>query len=137
MSKSIIAVPSKAPGGMAATMDSHFGHCAMYTVVTIEDGLVKEVAQLPNCPHQEGGCMAPVQYLAEKGITAIISGGMGMRPFMGFQQAGISVWLGSNHPTVGSAVDSLLHGKLQPFSMEYTCGGSKNPGSHACGSHSA
>ena len=137
MNKLIVAVPSKTPGGMDAAVDSHFGHCAMYVLVTVEDGLVTAIELLPNFPHQEGGCLAPVQYLADKGISAIISGGMGMRPFMGFQQAGIQVWLGSNHPTVGEAVNALLHGKLQPFSLEYTCGGSQNPGHHSCGGHSA
>ena len=80
MSKTVLAIPSELPGGMDAGMGMHFGHCDIYTIVEIENGAIKAQNTLPSIPHQQGGCMAPVQYLAEHGVTAMLAGGMGMRP---------------------------------------------------------
>jgi len=118
-----IAVPTAEPGGMEAAIDAHFGHCAMYTLVDVEDGKVKEVQTVPSCPHAQGGCMAPVQYLADNEVKALISGGMGMRPLMGFNQVGIEVFHGSGAPTVKQAVDAFLLNSLPIFTQEQTCGG--------------
>ena len=103
MSTSTLAIPSALPGGLEAGMGMHFGHCDIYTIVQIEDG--------------------PVQHLASHGVTALLAGGMGMRPLMGFQQAGVSVYYAGNYPTVGLAVQAFLDGKLPAFSTEFTCGG--------------
>ena len=59
-----LAIPSALPGGLEAGMGMHFGHCDIYTIVQIENGAIKEVGTLPNVPHQQGGCLAPVQHLA-------------------------------------------------------------------------
>ncbi len=118
-----IAIPTAEPGGMDANIDAHFGHCAMYTLVDVEDGAVKEVSTVPSCPHVQGGCMAPVNYLHENNVQALISGGMGMRPLMGFNQVGIQVYHGSGAPTVKAAVEAFLHDSLPVFTVDQTCGG--------------
>jgi predicted Fe-Mo cluster-binding NifX family protein len=84
---------------------------------------VTEVATLPNVPHQQGGCMAPVNHLAQNGVKVLIAGGMGMRPLMGFNQVGIEVFYGNGVQTVGEAVTAFLAGQLPKFSNENTCGG--------------
>ncbi|MEJ2641368.1 MAG: NifB/NifX family molybdenum-iron cluster-binding protein [Desulfosarcinaceae bacterium] len=76
--KGLIAIPSTNPGGQQAPLGAHFGHCDLYTLVQIEDNAVKKIEVIPNVPHQQGGCMAPVQYLAEKGVKILIAGGMGL-----------------------------------------------------------
>ena len=119
----LLAVPSAMPGGLDAQMGMHFGHCDIYTLVEIEDNVVKSVTTLENVPHQQGGCMALVQHLASHGVKKLLAGGMGMRPLMGFQQVGVQVFFAGNHLTVGSAVNAFIAGQLQPFSMEFTCGG--------------
>lgn len=124
MSKTIIAIPSSHPGGLEAEMGAHFGHCDLYTLVIVEDGQISEVRTLPNVPHQQGGCMAPVNHLAQHAVTTLIAGGMGMRPLMGFNQVGIQVFYGGGAPSVGVAVRAYLRGQLQEFTAEYTCGGS-------------
>ena len=128
MSTSTLAIPSALPGGLEAGMGMHFGHCDIYTIVQIEDGAIKSVGTLPNVPHQQGGCLAPVQHLASHGVTALLAGGMGMRPLMGFQQAGVSVYYAGNYPTVGLAVQAFLDGKLPAFSTDFTCGGGNHSG---------
>ena len=119
----LLAIPSMAPGGLDASVSAHFGHCDLYTLVKIAEGQVQEIAILPNVPHQQGGCMAPVNHLAQNGVQVLIAGGMGMRPLMGFNQVGISVLYGGGVQTVGEAVDAFLKGNLQQFTSDFTCGG--------------
>ena len=123
MNTFLLAVPSEAPGGLEAQTAQHFGHCELYTLVEIENNTVKNVSTLPNVPHQQGGCMAPVQYLADHGVKKLLAGGMGMRPLMGFKQVGVEVFYVGKGETVGAAVQAFLDGRLQPFSTEFTCGG--------------
>ena len=123
MNQARIAIPSSYPGGLDAGIAAHFGHCDLYTLVDIHEGQVAKVATLPAIPHEQGGCLAPVKHLAGQGVTALIAGGMGMRPLAGFTEAGIAVYRGSGLPSVQAAVKALLDGQLQRFSREQTCGG--------------
>jgi predicted Fe-Mo cluster-binding NifX family protein len=119
----IVAIPSSNPGGLDAMLGAHFGHCDLYTLVTIKDKTIQSVNVIPNVPHAQGGCMAPVQYLADNGTQALIAGGMGFRPLMGFNQVGISVYFGGDAQNVGEAVNAFIEDKLPQFSQEHTCGG--------------
>jgi predicted Fe-Mo cluster-binding NifX family protein len=92
-------------------------------MVSVEDKEITSVEVIPNMPHQQGGCMAPVNYLAEKGANKLIAGGMGFRPLMGFNQVGIEVYFGGEFQTVGDAVKAFIDGQLPQFSQEHTCGG--------------
>jgi predicted Fe-Mo cluster-binding NifX family protein len=130
MNTTLVAIPSTNPGGLEAPLGAHFGHCDLYTLVKIAEGKVMEVATLPNVPHQQGGCMAPVNHLAQNGVKVLIAGGMGMRPLMGFNQVGIDVLYGNGAQTVGEAVQALLLGKLPRFTTEFTCGGGGGGGAH-------
>ena len=118
----LVAVPSDMPGGLDAPMGMHFGHCDLFTLVETEDNKVTTVTTMPNPPHEEGGCLAPVQLLAGKGVNAIIVGGMGYRPLMAFAQAGIRV-LYAKAPTVQACIDAYLAGQLPEFSKDQTCHG--------------
>lgn len=118
-----VAIPSSLPGGLDSPLGAHFGHCDLYTVVEVAEGQVQNVRVLPNVPHQQGGCMAPVNHLAQNGVHILIAGGMGMRPLMGFKQVGIDVFYGAGAQTVGDAVNALLEGSLPRFTTEFTCGG--------------
>ncbi|MBW1776044.1 MAG: NifB/NifX family molybdenum-iron cluster-binding protein [Deltaproteobacteria bacterium] len=119
----IIAVPSLSPGGLDASISAHFGHCEIYTLLSVEEGEVQDVRVIPNVPHQQGGCMAPVNHLADHGVNVLIAGGMGMRPLMGFHQVGIDVFHCGMSQTVGEAVGAYLQGSLPAFGQMHTCGG--------------
>ena len=123
----VVALPSESPGGLEANLSAHFGHCDVYTLVTVEDDQIKEVSLLPGVPHAQGGCMAPVQHLAGNGAKVLIAGGMGMRPLMGFNQVGIKVFHGGGSRAVKEAVEAFVQGRLPEFSQEHTCGGGGNP----------
>lgn len=125
MNTTLIAIPSGNPGGLDSPLGAHFGHCDLYTLVAVEDGTISNVSVIPNIPHQQGGCMAPVQYLAGKGVRQLIAGGMGLRPLRGFNQVGIEVLHGGQSVTVGEAVQSAIDGKLAIFQQTHTCGGGR------------
>ena len=119
----LLAVPSAAPGGLEAGMGMHFGHCDVFTLITIKNGEVSDVKTLVNPPHEHGGCLAPVQLLAGQGVKALLAGGMGFRPLMAFNQVGIKVFYSGAHSTVQDGVQAFLAGQLPEFSQEYTCHG--------------
>jgi predicted Fe-Mo cluster-binding NifX family protein len=119
----IVAIPSMYPGGLDSMRAGHFGHCEVFTLVHTENGEVREVSIVENPPHVQGGCAAPVNLLSRSGAHAIIVGGIGMRPLMGFQQMGIDVYFGPEGETVGMVVDQLLQGRLQLIARDQVCGG--------------
>lgn len=123
MSTTLIAVPSNSPGGLEARVSAHFGHCDLYTLAEIDEDGLKSITTMPNPPHQEGGCLAPVQLLAARGVKKLLAGGMGRRPLMGFDQVGIEVFLSRDHETVGAAVTAYLNNDLPVFSPDSACGG--------------
>ncbi len=119
----VVAVPSSNPGGLDAPISAHFGHCELYTLLKVEQGQVKEIRVIQNVPHQQGGCMAPVNHLAENGVNVLIAGGMGMRPLMGFHEVGIDVFHSGDARSVGEAINAWIQGALPQFGQMHTCGG--------------
>ncbi|MEW6623187.1 MAG: NifB/NifX family molybdenum-iron cluster-binding protein [Bacillota bacterium] len=122
MSKTRIAVPSMFPGGLKAQRSGHFGRCDVFTVIDIDDDIIVDVSILNNIEHSEGGCLVPVNLLANHNVNSIIVGGMGMRPLMGFKEAGINVYLGDGI-TVEDAVNSFLKDQLDLMTTDHVCGG--------------
>jgi predicted Fe-Mo cluster-binding NifX family protein len=118
-----IAVPSLNPGGLEAERSGHFGHCDVFTIVDVEDGKIKSVTTLPNGSHVQGGCMVPVNLLAQNKVSALVVGGIGMRPLMGFRQAGIAVYHDSERPEVKPVVEDLIAGRLPLIGDDQVCGG--------------
>ena len=116
-----IAIPSVLPGGLEAQVGAHFGHCDCYTLVDVEDGAVVKSEVIPSCAHEHGGCLAPVNYLADRGVTVLLAGGMGMRPLMGFNQAGITVYFENQTPIVGDAAKLVAAGSVPVMSADNAC----------------
>jgi predicted Fe-Mo cluster-binding NifX family protein len=54
----------------------HFGHCAAYTLVELEDNRVVSKELIENPGHQPGFLPG---FLARYGVSCIIAGGMGQR----------------------------------------------------------
>ena len=118
-----IAVPSNGNGGLDATRSGHFGHCAVFTIIDVENGEIKKVSTLQNQEHVQGGCMVPVNLLASHNVKALVVGGIGMRPLMGFKQAGINVYHDAQRPEIKPVVEDLIAGKLPEITDDQVCGG--------------
>ncbi len=119
----VVAVPSAHPGGLDAAVSDHFGHCDVFTLAIVNGGRIEDVRIVPNLPHEQGGCLGPVNHLAEQGARVLIAGGMGMRPLAGFTNAGIMVVHHGGAASVGEALTALAEGRLMRFGDDHTCGG--------------
>ena len=118
-----IAVPSNGEGGLDGMRSGHFGHCDVFTFIDVENGEIKNVSTLQNQEHVQCGCMVPVNLLSENKVTALIVGGIGMRPLMGFKQVGINVYHDDQRPEIRPVVEDLIAGKLPEIQSNQVCGG--------------
>jgi predicted Fe-Mo cluster-binding NifX family protein len=94
---------------------AHFGRCPAYTIVEIADGIIRSRELLPNPGHEPGFLPG---YLAERGVTCIVAGGMGPRAQTLFDEHGIGTIVGISG-SVEDALQNYLRGEL--VSGESTC----------------
>jgi predicted Fe-Mo cluster-binding NifX family protein len=127
MTKIRIAVPSIGEGGLDGQRAGHFGHCDVFTCIDAEDGKITSVTTIENVEHTQGGCMVPVNLLARHEVNALIVGGIGMRPLMGFRHVGIDVYHDDERPAIRPVIEDLLAGRLTLISDEQVCGGGGGP----------
>ncbi|MDM8514580.1 NifB/NifX family molybdenum-iron cluster-binding protein [Desulfobacterales bacterium HSG16] len=118
-----IAVPSVEQGGIDGQRAGHFGHCDVFTLIDVEESKIKKITTLPNQAHVQGGCMVPVNLLAENNVNALIVGGIGMRPLMGFRQVGIDVFYDVDRAEIKPVVEDLISGILPVIADDQVCGG--------------
>jgi len=118
-----IAVPSAGNGGLDGQRSEHFGHCDAFTLVDVENGEISKVTIVSNQEHQEGGCMVPVNTLSNLKVNALIVSGIGLRPLIGFNEAGIDVYHDAICPEIKSVVESLIADNLPILSADQTCNG--------------
>ena len=90
----------------------HFGHCASFALVDVDPQTKKiiKTEELPAPPHQPG-LLPP--WLAERGATMIIAGGMGQRAQQLFAQQGIQVVVGAPAETPEKLIIDYFAGTLQ------------------------
>jgi len=123
MKKMRVAIPSVGNGGLEGQRAGHFGHCDVFTCIDTENGEITSVSTIENQEHVQGGCMVPVNLLASNNVNALIVGGIGMRPLMGFRQVGIDVYHDAERLDIRPVVEDLLAGKLPMISDDQVCGG--------------
>lgn len=116
-----LAVPSAAPGGLDAEIFPHFGRCAAFTVVDVENGEITRTTTLQNLPHDHEGCTGPVELLAGNGVQVMLAGGMGLRPLEAFMRTGIKVLFAGDQATVKDAIQAFLHNQLPEFGGNGLC----------------
>ncbi|MFX1328090.1 MAG: NifB/NifX family molybdenum-iron cluster-binding protein [Promethearchaeota archaeon] len=117
----IIGIPSDG-AELSDNISPHFGHCRYFIGVEIYNGnQFKKTFTLPNEGHM--GCMDPVLNMKQRNVTDMILTGIGMRPFMGFQQVNINL-----HQSVNTSIEEnirlFIQKKLHPM------------GNASCKSHS-
>lgn len=118
-----IAIPSQGEGGLDGKRAGHFGHCDVFTFVDLENGKIREVSTLANVDHVQGGCMVPVNLLASHNVDALIVGGIGMRPLMGFRQVGIEVYHEGAREDIRPVVEDMIAGRIPLIGDDQVCGG--------------
>lgn len=123
MAKIRVAFPSEGEGGIDGQRSGHFGHCDVFTLVDLEDGEIKDVSIVNNKEHVQGGCMVPVNLLASHNVNALIVGGIGMRPLMGFNQVGITVYHEAQTVEIKPVLEAFIDGKIPVIRNDQVCGG--------------
>jgi len=90
----------------------HFGHCERFALVDVDATEKKTISRqdIEAPPHEPG--LLP-SWLAERGATMIIAGGMGQRALGLFAEQGIQVVLGAASETPERLVSDYLAGALQ------------------------
>jgi len=117
-----LAIPSMWPGGIDSIRSEHFGRCDCMTLVDIDQRKVNEINVVPNSPHTQGDCLAPVALLRLLGANVIIVSGIEMRPLVGFREAGMEVYLGGG-ASVSDVILEFILEALTPISPQEACGG--------------
>jgi len=93
-------------------LSMHFGHCASFALVDVDPQTKKIIKQeeIAAPPHQPG-LLPP--WLAERGATMIIAGGMGQRAQQLFAQQGIQVVVGAPAETPERIITDYFAGTLR------------------------
>ena len=121
--EAIIAFPSENPGGLEANLSGHFGHCSVFTLVTLTEAGVAKVETVPNVPHEHGGLHGAGPSAGRPRGEILVAYGMGARPLQGFNQVGIMVLLAGEAKRVSDALEALSEGRLSRFEPAMACGG--------------
>lgn len=96
-------------------LDAHFGHCAFFAVLNLENETIVSEERLTPPPHEPG--LLP-KWLAEKGISDIIAGGMGQKAIQLFNQNGVNVFVGAPKLSAKELIEAYLQNSLT-FSANY------------------
>ncbi|NLL94717.1 MAG: dinitrogenase iron-molybdenum cofactor [Thermoplasmatales archaeon] len=87
----------------------HFGHCEGFLTFDAKDGKIVAEGNIVSPGHKPG--FLP-NFLADKGVEVIISGGMGGGAVDIFNERGIEVILGASGPAKAAA-EAYLRGELR------------------------
>jgi len=86
----------------------HFGHCANFNLFDVESGKIVKEESIPNPGHRPG--FLP-NFLHEKGVNVIVSGGMGGAAVQIFNDHNIEVVIGTQG-LAKEAVEKYIRGEL-------------------------
>ena len=109
---------------------AHFGHCENFMIYDVQDNKIVSSENVPNPGHKPG--FLP-NFLADRGVNVIISGGMGGGAVDIFNERGVEVVVGAEGDAE-EAVKKYLRGELK--STGKFCDHHHDDGQeHECGQH--
>ena len=88
---------------------SHFGHCEQFSIIHVENNTIVDEKLITPPPHEPG--LLP-GWLAERGVTDVIAGGMGQRAISLFEAQHIRVNVGAQPKAPGELVADWLKNAL-------------------------
>ncbi len=89
---------------------SHFGHCEQFAIVDVENNSIIDEKLITPPPHEPG--LLP-GWLAELGVTDVISGGMGQRAINLFIDNKINVNVGAPQKSPKELVNEWINNSLE------------------------
>lgn len=109
-----IAIPSE-----NGKLCGHFGHCEYFSFVEINPE-TKEILSIERKIPEEGISCQSANWIASKGISLVLAGGMGGRPMQAFSQSGVKVVSGCPEMEIEPLVKSYMDNTLATGAN--TCG---------------
>jgi len=106
-----IAVPVDENG----MLDAHFGHCKFFELLDVEDGKIVAQEKVVPPPHEPG--VLP-KWLADKGVTEVLAGGMGAKAIQIFNYNNVNVFVGAPKLSAGELAKGFLENTIQ-FTANY------------------
>ena len=91
-------------------LDAHFGHCQYFSLLDVENNIIVLEEKVVPPPHEPG--LLP-KWLAEKGVTDIIAGGMGQRAIDIFNQNGVNALVGAPRLTAKELAEGYINKTLE------------------------
>jgi len=89
---------------------AHFGHCQQFAIIDVENNAIVGEKLVTPPPHEPG--LLP-GWLAERGVTDVIAGGMGQRALDLFSAQNIKVNVGAQHKNPSELVSDWLNKSLE------------------------
>ncbi len=89
---------------------SHFGHCQQFAIIDADINNISGAQFIIPPPHEPG--LLP-GWLAEKGVTDVIAGGMGQRAIGLFNSEKINVFVGAPVKSPEELANDLLNNRLE------------------------
>jgi predicted Fe-Mo cluster-binding NifX family protein len=106
-----IAVPVDENG----VLDGHFGHCKFFEIITVEGNNIVKNERIVPPPHEPG--LLP-KWLAEKGATDVIAGGMGHKAIQIFNYNNVNVFVGAPQLEATALANGFLNDSIE-FTANY------------------
>jgi len=117
-----IVIPTNDNNGYLSKMGAHFGKANFYTIIEVENNEIKDVEVIPNPGHGAGACGNAIANILNLKPDALIVVGIGPNPAMGFNKAGLSVFVDKESISVEESVNKLLNNQLPRVMNQGTCG---------------
>ncbi len=109
-----VCVTSTGPG-LDSELDPRFGRCQYFLFVDPES-LESEAVENPHLAVAEGAGIQSAQFVANKGVEAIITGQVGPNAFSILQSAGVKILIGSSGE-VREVLERYKKGEIASFAQ--------------------
>ena len=119
-----IAIPT-----LDGKLCAHFGHCETFSFAEV-DLNTKEILSITTGAPEEGVSCQSAGWIAEQGAKIVLAGGMGGRPMMMLEQAGVEVISGCPELPIEEIVRLFLDSTLE--TGENSCNHGEG---HVCHGH--
>jgi len=106
-----IAIPVDENG----ILDGHFGHCKFFALLNIEGNTIVSEEKVVPPPHEPG--VLP-KWLAEKGVSDVLAGGMGHKAIQIFNYNNVNVFVGAPQLSANELVIGFLEKSIE-FTANY------------------
>jgi len=116
-----VVFPTDENSGYLSKRGAHFGKAKFYTIITLQEDKIVDVEVVENGGHDSGACGNAVTNIMNLHPDALVVSGIGASPAKGFEEAGLTVYVDTNSPTVDISVKELAANKLTQLAGSGTC----------------